>query len=836
MSLPHDHRTLELLAPAGDFTCARAAVENGADAVYFGLDQGFNARARAGNISLQSLPDLMNLLHERGVRGYLTLNTLVFTNELLEFEKIVRQVAHLGVDAVLVQDLGAARLIRRICPDLPIHASTQMTLTSAECIRVAQQLGIERVVLARELSIKEIRQIAREDVVPLEVFAHGALCVAYSGQCLTSESLGGRSANRGQCAQACRLPYEIICDGQEVDLGDVKYLLSPQDLAAFDLIPELIDAGVTSIKIEGRLKTPEYVANIVKRYRKAIDLALADRVVQLDPQEVEEMELSFSRGFSPGWLKGCDHKMLVPGRSSAKRGVLLGTVHRVRGSRVGVRLQRALKPGDGIVFEGDRTADAEQGGRVYEVWRGRKLLKHGADRGEVELAFGRQSIRTSELYEGQQVWKTDDPQLTKRLRRTFAGQPKRRLPIDLHVTVTVGQPLRLSVNVKGTETIDIDSKHLPEPAKKHPVTQQQLCEQLGRLGTTPFQLNRLSAEIVGNPMVPLSVLGQLRHELIDTLTRRLREKPLRRIESKSVLPELQPALASNADREAPQLTVLCRSLAQLQTLLDLGQRDVIVDFADIREYADAVEMARRADTRLALATPRIHKPSETGILRSMHRCNPDAILARNLAAISYFVDKGIPVVADYSLNVSNELTARFIHDFGVDHMTVSYDLNCDQLRDLVAVVPPAWLQVVIHQHMPMFHMEHCVFCAVLSPGTNKTNCGRPCDDHQVYLRDRMGMQHQLTADVGCRNTLFNAQPQSAAELVPTLLSQGVSSFRVELLDDDGHDQVRRVVHLYSKLIRGEVSSQQVWRDLKAMNRVGVTRGTMEHERDPLAII
>ena len=247
----------ELLAPAGDWDCVRAAIENGADAVYFGLDTGFNARARAANFPLADLPRLLATLHRRGLKGYATLNTLVFSDEWSRFEQVIVAVAEAGVDAVLVQDVGAARLIRAICPDLPMHASTQMTLTSAESIALAEQLGMERVVVARELSVDEIVAIRRQTAMPLEVFVHGALCVAYSGQCLTSESLGGRSANRGQCAQACRLPYDLVCDDKDVDLGDRKYLLSPQDLAAFQLTPELIAAGVASLKIEGRLKTPE---------------------------------------------------------------------------------------------------------------------------------------------------------------------------------------------------------------------------------------------------------------------------------------------------------------------------------------------------------------------------------------------------------------------------------------------------------------------------------------------------------------------------------------------------------------------------------------------------
>lgn len=267
----------ELLAPAGDWECAKAAIAYGADAIYFGLNVGFNARARATNFHLDDLSELMPLLHRNGMKGFVTLNTLAFTEELSELEKNVRRLAAAGVDAVIVQDIGVALMIRQIAPSLAIHGSTQMTITSAETLAGLEELKLERIVLARELSVKEIADITSKSKVPVEVFVHGALCVAYSGQCLTSESLGGRSANRGQCAQACRLNYELIVDGQERDLGPNKYLLSPVDLAAYDHVPQLIEAGVASFKIEGRLKSPEYVANIVSHYRQAIDAAMANR-------------------------------------------------------------------------------------------------------------------------------------------------------------------------------------------------------------------------------------------------------------------------------------------------------------------------------------------------------------------------------------------------------------------------------------------------------------------------------------------------------------------------------------------------------------------------------
>jgi U32 family peptidase len=844
----------ELLAPAGSPECIRAAVENGADAVYFGLDVGFNARARAVNFPVELLPETMAELHRRGVKGYVTLNTLIFSNELTEVEALVRKIAEAGVDAVLVQDLGVARLVRAICPDLAMHASTQMTLTSAECIEVARQLGITRVVLPRELSIDEMREIHAATSMELEAFVHGALCVAYSGQCLTSESLGGRSANRGQCAQACRLPYEVISDGIDVDLGDQKYLLSPQDLSAIEYSPDLIDAGVRSFKIEGRLKTPEYVANITKHYREAIDTAMSGQRVILTPTEKREMELSFSRGFSPGWLEGCEHKRLVPGLSSAKRGVFLGTVVGTGRGTVRVQLASPISKGDGVVFEGDRVAQEEQGGRVYNMRRRSLLVEGQVSSGTIDLEFGRESIDIEQITVGQGVWKTDDPQLNARLRKTFTGaDPLRRLPVDFEVRAVVGEPLR----VKATCGIDLQpvmaaseddrleayptatatSDQPLEAARKHPLTETILREQLARLGASPYELRDLKADIVGEPMVPLSVLSKLRQGLIEELLRQSGEPPKRRISSEPVLPALRQMLPPH-ERQASdpvRLSLLCRSMKQVDTALTAGERNLLADFQEIKEYGYAVDMARQAKARLLIATPRIQKPGEIGIFRAMTKPQPDGMLVRNLAGMAFCAEAEIPFVADYSLNVTNELTAQFLIDQGASWLTASYDLNREQLLELVDAVPPQWLEVVIHQHMPMFHMEHCVFCAVLSPGTNKTNCGRPCDRHEVQLRDRVGMEHPLKADVGCRNTLYNATPQSSAEVVTDLIQRGIRQFRIEFLNDTP-SEMRQVIRSYRELLAGRTTGQEVWTTLEAMNRVGVTRGTLEERRNPLAIL
>jgi putative protease len=285
----------------------------------------------------------------------------------------------------------------------------------------------------------------------------------------------------------------------------------------------------------------------------------------------------------------------------------------------------------------------------------------------------------------------------------------------------------------------------------------------------------------------------------------------------------------------PKLHVLCRSLAQLDAVIECGIGSTFVDFADVREYRQAAARAKEAGVEICLATPRIQKPDEQGIFHAMAKHGATGFLVRNLAGVAFCRERSIPFVADFSLNAANQWTVDYLHSLGAQRVTISYDLNRDQLLEVVDAVAAAWLEVVVHQHMPMFHMEHCVFCAVLSPGTNKTNCGRPCDVHQVRMRDRIGMEHVLTADVGCRNTLFNAVPQSAAEAVPQLLTRCLGDYRIELLNESPAE-IRELIDAYRDLLAGRVTGKQVWQRLQASNRVGVTRGTLEERRNPLAIL
>jgi putative protease len=801
--------TPELLAPAGDWECVRAAVANGADAVFFGLPR-FNARMRAENFTEADLPEVVRFLHNHGVKAYVTLNVLIFTDELAAAVAQLRLLESAGVDAVIIQDVGLADLARKLTPRLRVHASTQMTITSPEGVEFAAGLGVKQVVLAREMSLRELEKFDAA-AMPLETFVHGALCVAYSGQCLTSESLGQRSANRGECAQACRMPYELVVDGETRDLGDKRYLLSPQDLAAVREIPELIRLGVRSFKIEGRLKSPEYVAAVTAVYRKAIDEALAKRDAEPKSEDWYRLEMTFSRGLFSGWMHGVDHQKLVGARYGKKRGVFLGTISRVGRNFVEIENRESrIENGAGVVFDTGGDTNAEQGGRIFEI-RGNKLF---FEHGRIDFA---------KLKVGDRVWKTDDPALTRELRATFSGRiaarDARKQPLRFRVSGAAGELLRIEANA-GERNVVVESEKPLEAALRQPLTTEKLMAQLGKLDETPFRLEAVENALVGDVIAPISELNRLRRESLLAL---LAESPASRseISLEEILTDIREETPAPA---APALTVLCRSFEQLDAALAEPVDHVYVDFEDIRRYREAVERARAARKTIFLATPRIQKAGEQGFFKLIENAAPDGVLIRNVGAIAYFADSSLRRVGDFSLNVANPVSAALFRARGLERVTVSYDLTVGQVTALACGVPAGWLELTIHQHMPMFHMEHCVFAAFISKGSSFLDCGRPCEKHRVHVRDRVGIAHPLRADVGCRNTLYNAAAQTGAKFFDALWGAGLRHFRVELLEENARETAE-ILAAYRALIDGRDEGGALWRRLKASHQLGVTQGT-----------
>ncbi len=834
------NRRPELLSPAGNWECLRAAVSNGADAIYFGLER-FNARMRADNFRTEELPEVMGYLRRYGMRGFVTFNTLIFTNELREAEQVLIQLANAGVDAIIVQDPGLAQLAREVAPDLELHASTQMTITSPEGLALARELGITRAVLARELSLRELKRFPT-DQFPVEVFVHGALCVAYSGQCLTSESLGQRSANRGECAQACRLPYQLLVDGRPKDLGDKRFLLSPQDLAGIEEIPALIRLGAASFKIEGRLKSPEYVAAVTRVYRDAIDRAMASMQVEnqpggIPPDDLYSLEMTFSRGLFSGWLRGVDHQRLVDGRCGKKRGAFIGFIRKVGTDFVEVDPAVKIKPGDGVVFDSGEDTENEQGGRIYEVRSGRLYLRNG------QIDFHRVNV-------GDRLWKTDDPALSRMLRQTFARDPEpTRTPIDIEVSAKSGSPLRLRT-ICGSHVVEASSELLLSPARTSALSNAILTEQLSRLGETRYVLRKLETEIEDDVFMPIGLINRLRRKVVALLDVEIDadRSGLGKQPASSAGPRIPNAemstesprthdrspesalshllVEAQSDRKiAPELITLCRTFDQIESALEEGIETIYVDFEDVRLYQQAVkEIGERA--QVFLATPRIQKSGEQGFFRLIENAQPFGVLIRNLGSISFFRHKRLKLHGDFSLNVANPLTADFFARRGLDQLTISYDLNFKEILSLLRYKPANQFELTIHQHMPMFHMEHCVFAAFLSNGSDHTNCGRPCDRHEVKLRDRVGSEHLVKADVGCRNTVFNARAQSGAQCAQALMAAGLRRFRVELLNEN-RPESRHLIRLYQQLLKGEIPGEEVWREMKVQLQLGVTKGTLE---------
>ncbi|MCP5538191.1 MAG: U32 family peptidase [Akkermansiaceae bacterium] len=815
-------RSPELLSPAGNWDCARAAVANGADAIFFGLPK-FNARLRADNFTDDDLPELMEFLHAHGVRGFVTMNTLIFTGEMESAEAQLRLLDQCGVDAIIVQDLGLARLARHVAPNLEIHASTQMTITSPEGLQFADQLyQLDRAVLARELSLQEIGKFKPTESVALEVFVHGALCVAYSGQCLTSESLGQRSANRGECAQACRMPYTLVIDGEERDLEEVRYLLSPQDLAAVDLIPDLVRQGVVSYKIEGRLKSPEYVAAITRVYRKAIDAAVAGKESPITREDRYSMEMTFSRGLSTGWLEGTNHPRLTHGRFGKKRGVYVGEVTACERGWVEVKLATGIpmKAGDGVVFDAGENRDDEQGARIWEV-QGNRLLFHREQSG-LDWNKIKEGIK-----DGLKIWKTDDPKLNKALKASWKNARLEPIRDTLNITVAgeAGQAMVLrcgKVSVTSSETL--------EAAQSRPFTTEFLEQQLGRLGGTAWKLGTVTNELVGAVMMPVSAVNRLRRALVEAMDQEPAQANLG-VPPASTQVSLKDLLPTRKTDESHhrELSALCRSMEQVEAALDVGITNIYVDFEDIRRGKEAVALVRQSKgARIHLATPRIQKPGEAGFFKVVERAEPDGVLIRNLGGVAYFKDRAdLYKTGDFSLNCANPLTAKILsEEGGLDHLTVSYDLNIRQVLDLLLAAPTDWFELTLHQHMPMFHMEHCVFCSFMSEGTSILDCGKPCEKHHVQMKDRVGQLHTLKADVGCRNTLFNGRAQTGARFYQQMRGTGLRRFRIDLLDEDA-TATGETLKAYQQLLSGETSGSHLWQDLDVMEKLGVTEGTLE---------
>ena len=820
----------EVMSPVGGYPQLQAAVEAGADAVFFGLDHSFQARAKVG-FGMDELPEIMRGLHVRGVKGFVTFNTLVFDRELHEAEDQLMQLAEAGVDAIIVQDWGAARLSHAICPDLPIHGSTQMSITSAEGAELARRFGASRVVLGRELSLKDIGRIAAATDIELETFVHGALCVSYSGQCFSSEAWGGRSANRGQCAQACRLPYDLLVDGVQRDLGDAKYLLSPGDLYALHQVPELVRLGVSCLKIEGRYKDAEFVALTTAAYRQAVDEAWAGLPLGVSTQQEQDLAQVYSRGLGPHFMAGTNHQTVVRGRAPRHRGLRVGTVTEVTPRGVKIELEGvALRPGDGLVFDGAEWMgpfEKEEGGFVYELFTRSGRVDEAA-RGAVELRFGQNAVNGRRVRAGDWVWRTHDATLSGRVKPLLGGEdPRYTRPVRAEFRGVLGEPPSLTMrDEQGRQATVLGDAPL-SAARNRALDALQLREQLGRLGGTPYHLEDLHTVLEGATFLPVSALNALRRAAVDALSAERGQAPGRQI--RPVLDEvLREVVAPSAQEEAgtPRLHLLVRTPEQLDAAIEVRPDSITLDYLELYGLKPSVERVQEAGIAVRVASPRILKPTEQNIQKFLLGLGASLLVRSGGLLEGLQSEQDRPeLYGDFSLNAANVVSARALLELNLTRLNPGLDLNARQVTELAGLVGPQRLEATVYGHLPVFHTEHCVFCRFLSSGTDYTNCGHPCESHRLQLRDHRGNTHPVMADVGCRNTVFEGRAQTAARHLDDWQAAGLRDFRLEFVHEDAAG-VREVVTAFREALMGTLGVSALEDRLARVSSQGVTEGSL----------
>lgn len=752
----------EILAPVADFDMLKAAVHNGAGAVYIGLP-GFNARGRSSDLSMDEIREMAEYCHLYGLKLFGALNILIFETELHAVKSLVIESLQAGVDALIVQDLGLASMIHQLSDDISLHASTQMTVASSEAIACLNDLGFERYILARECSLEEILKIREQTEKELEVFVHGALCISYSGQCLASEMMFNRSANRGQCAQSCRLEYNVEVDGQ-IQKG-AKAVFSPKDLAGISAIDTLKSSGIDSFKIEGRLKSAEYVAAVCRMYS--------------ENQILPEMDVLFSRGKSVGWLQGQKHKGLMNLEYSHHRGMKIGKViERIKKAKfpsLSIETRQEIQPGDSLLFVKDNLEIT--GGKIYEIQRKGKIL---------QVTFSK-DVSLKQVETDSEVYWNSSSTLDKKIQQSWKNKElMKKVPVQMRITGQLGAPLRLELSDDQGNWVQAETELLLEPAKQSGLDETSMKKVLGGLGGTAFQLDSLSRNLDDNLFIHNRELKQIKRDCIAQLEEKRVQVRVPELKALSVVSKTKKDALPDQPQE---LSILVRSIQNFQKLEAAGVKTVYLDFPGIRNIRNAGRELRKTGLKLGLTTPRIFKGNETSYLTNILKFKPDVLLVRSPGAWQWILQSGLlreetELVADFSFNITNHLSAEWLLKKGMNRLTPAYDLNKDQLLDFAKATKAASLECILHASVPVFHMEYCVYANQLGKGENIDSCGMPCMDHKIRIYNEKQQPLRMEVDSFCRNTASMEEAISYSELIPDFKKLGVRYFRLEWAGGD----------------------------------------------------
>lgn len=823
---------IELLVPAGSFAALKAAVENGADAIYLG-GKNFGARHYAANFTDEELAEAVEYAHVRGAAIHVTVNTLVDDGEIPTLLAYLRYLYNIGVDAVIVQDLGVAAAAQRVVPDLPLHASTQMTVHNLAGVRFLEKKGFSRVVLARELTLAEIDHIAKNTPLEVEVFCHGALCICYSGQCLMSSMIGARSGNRGCCAQPCRLPYTLVDKaGHDVLAGNAgRFLLSPRDLNTIELLPRFLASGIASLKIEGRMKRPEYVAVVVAVYRQALDAAQAGEPNRLLALQQRDLAQIFNRDFTTAYLQGRPGRMMMSDLRPSNRGIPAGRVIQYDAPRRVATIKTAtpLRIGDGIEIW------VKVGGRVGTTVS--SLTVAGAAVAEVDAGVVAQIPVPAAVRVHDRVFKTSDTDLLARARRTFVSSDAyRRIPVSMDVTVAPNQPLQLIVQDGDGHKVRAASDEAAQPAINRPLTADWLRQQLDRLGNTVFVLQGFSAHISGRVMVPASTVNAVRRQAIQALiAARLADwhrPPLRDAVYEAGHAAVERCLLPFAGREInkPLLAVNVDTVAKGIEALHAGA-DLIRCGGEVfdgppwraEDYEIMLQHARRAGKKVIFSTPRIVRADQeeavAAELRLFAVLAPDGVSVANPGTL-WLAKRytSLPIFADYPMNIFNSVAVCSLANDNVAGVTLSPELTLAQIRRLAG--HGLALECIVHGYLALMVTEYCPLGSFRGQ-IHRGPCRRPCANcGPLWLKDRKDVLFPWRHDQFCRSHIYNSAMLSMLPHMPELVNVGLSSVRIEAkIPLPGG--IERVVSLYRRALDGVTPRPQ---EIEAIEQSGITRG------------
>ncbi len=773
-------RDVELLAPVGSFEALKAAVQNGANAVYLG-GKDFGARASANNFDRDELKEAVKYAHIRGVQVFVTTNTLRKENEIEDFLEYAKFLYDIDVDAIILQDIGMARLIKRELPDFELHASTQMVAHSLEDVKYLESVGFDRVVLAREVTVEEIKYICDNCKADIEVFVHGALCVCYSGQCLMSSMIGNRSGNRGRCAQPCRQRYELI----DVYTGEVvnsngDYLLSPRDLNAIEEIDKVIDAGVHSLKIEGRMKRPEYVATVIDGYRKTIDEYLATNKLNVSDETINDLYTIFNRKFTKGLLLGDVGKDMMNSQLPNNQGLYVGTVvdYNKKAKRLKIKLANTLKKGDGINLGGGTIGRIIKNGNIETI---------GYKGETIELDF------VGEARKGQIVFKTSDSELMDRVQATFT-QDKEFVKniIDAKITIKLGQKPILTLKDRHSNEATIEGDKIVEEAMKVALSKEKVETQLRKLGNTPYELDLLEIELDDNVSLPISLLNQMRRDCIELLDKERVSIKNRKYKNKTV--KYKPVLYNRNKQQG--ISVKVKNLEQLESALECGVDRIY--YEDTNTIDKGMSLAMKYNKKVIYSAPRIIRNKEYNHLAKANNAGVESVQVGNYGSIDYFKDKKLNI--DYYLNAFNSETINYYKEIGADTLCISQELNINEIKETIKYTDIN-IESVVYGYTPLMITEYCPM-GVIVRDCKKDKRVAKCKESIYALRNSKGDEFRVSQDIFCRSTIYNSNVTCMLDNLYELHEIGINVLRLDFTLED-KETVKEVIEAYQEVLSND---------------------------------